>query len=65
MHWKGVGRWDADNRIFRVGRVVWQTGKLSLALSPRLFRFRKEYGQVMLTLLGVRVQLTRGGRGYV
>lgn len=65
MHWKSVGRWDSDNRIYRIGRVVWDTGKFSLSLSPRLFLFRREYGQWMLTVLGVRVQLTRGGRGYV
>ena len=63
MRWKHVGRWDANNRIYRIGRIVWDHGKLSLALSPRIFKCRREYGQVMLTLLGVRVQLTRGGGG--
>lgn len=65
MHWKTVLRYDCDNRIYRVGRIVWDTGKLSLALSPRLFKFRREYKQMMVTLLGIRVQITRGGRGYV
>lgn len=65
MYWKHVGVWDADNRIYRVGRLVWDTGKLSVALSPRLFLFRREYKQWMVTVLGIRVQKTWGGRGYV
>ena len=65
LHWKHVGVWDSDLRIYRVGRFVWPTGKFSIALSPRLFGFRHEYGQWMLTLLGLRLQLTHGGAGYV
>lgn len=63
--WKTVCRWDADNRIYRVGRIVWPHAKLSLALSPRLFKLRREYGQFMVTVIGIRVQFTSGGGVYV
>lgn len=75
MTYQSVMRYDNTMRMFRVGRIVWNTGavgdgrgyssKLSLALMPKLFGWYREPKAVWtLTLLGVRVQRFRsyGGR---
>lgn len=74
MKLQPVMRSDPDARLFRVARLVWDRGtvgdgtgysvKLSVALAPRLFRFRRELEGWILTLFGVRVHYARsyGGR---
>jgi hypothetical protein len=75
MIYQNVMRYSPNERVFRVGRLVWDTGnvgdgkgystKLSLALTPTLFRWYREPGHVWtLVLFGIRVQRTTawGGR---
>lgn len=70
-----IGRYDPGLRALRLGRVLWERGtvgdgegysaKLSLALQPRLLRWRRDPGREWwLTLAGVRVHYKRsyGGR---
>lgn len=55
--------------MVRLFRLMWTRGtvgdgkgyscKLSFAVRPTLFRFRREYGGWLLTLLGVRVHYER------
>lgn len=68
-------RWDSDCKLLRLGRIVWHRGKvgdgkgysakLSLALSPRLFKVRREYESLSVTLLGVRLHYQRSFGGYM
>jgi hypothetical protein len=74
MKLQRVLRWDPTARLFRVCRLVWERGtvgdgtgysaKLTLALAPRLIRFRRESDGWILTICGLRVHSARsyGGR---
>jgi len=74
MHFKKVMRWDKYARIFRLGRFLWTVGKvgdgkgysnkLSIALTPKLFRWKMERNEWFLTVLGIRFHRQRayGGR---
>ena len=68
-----IGRYDDRQRLVRIGRAVWQRGKvgdgkgysvkLSLGLRPRLWQFRREMFGVIVTALGVRVHYARSYGG--
>lgn len=75
MTYENVMRYSPNERLFRLGRLVWNTGnvgdgkgystKLSFALTPKLFRWYREPSHVWtLVVLGVRVQRSTsyGGR---
>lgn len=69
-----VMRWDPVAKLLRLGRLIYDRGtvgdgkgysaKLSLALTSRLLRFRREFRGWIVTVLGVRVHYCRsyGGR---
>jgi hypothetical protein len=71
---KRVMRYDSDNRMFRLFRIMWERGvvgdgngysaKVSLALTPRLFRWQREGDGWLLTFFGLRLHYRRsyGGR---
>jgi hypothetical protein len=73
MKLKTVFRWDRAARLLRlcrlnrtVGRVGDGKGyssKTSLALTPRLFSFRRDFGEWILTVLGVRLHHVRSYGG--
>lgn len=77
MRLKTVLRWDAQRRMLRLARVLWQTGpvgldpnaysaKLSLALHLwPLFWFSREYFGWTLTLFGVRVHFLKAYGGII
>ena len=74
LRWKRVMRWDADLKMLRVGRVMWEGRskrgheighKLSLALWPKLFRFRIDMVELDVMVLGIRVHHISGGGRYV
>jgi hypothetical protein len=58
-------RYDRDAKLLRVLRVVWQRGqwgdkapyshKLTIGITPCLFRFKREWDGWILTLCGVRI----------
>ena len=77
MKWKNVWRWSQEERVFRIGRLLWERGpawtpagsgwnsnKLSVAIEPRWFVFRRELRGWWLTLCGLRLhkQKDYGGR---
>ena len=67
--------WDQRALVLRLGRLVWARGKmmhggytakLSLALTPRLFQFSREWKySFCLTLLGVRLHYERSYGGVI
>lgn len=69
-----VFRADPVARLYRIARLIWDCGvvgdgkgysnKLSVALMPRLFGWKREYGGWIATMLGLRVHYSRsyGGR---
>lgn len=74
-NWKliRVFRRDAYTRMFRLCRLVWQTGKvgdgrgyssqLSLALMPKLFWIERGFKSIRICLLGIRVHFERSFGG--
>ncbi len=70
---KKVMRFDPSNQTLRVGRVMWQRGKvgdgqgysasLTLGLRPAVFRWERGNTGWLLTVLGVRVHLDRSYGG--
>lgn len=74
LRFKPVMRWDKYARIFRLGRLTWTVGKVgdgygysnkfSIALTPKLFRWKLERNEWFLTVLGARFHRQRayGGR---
>ncbi|WP_424140942.1 hypothetical protein [Roseomonas chloroacetimidivorans] len=75
LRWKRVGRYDASNRLLRVGRLMWERGvvgdgngysaKLSFGLSWRLLPLvRRERDGWLVRVLGLRLHYRRayGGR---
>jgi hypothetical protein len=66
-------RYDRRNRLLRLARVVWQRGiagdgtgyssKLSLALRPAAFAWRREWDGWLLTVAGVRLHYQRSYGG--
>ena len=74
MKIKPVFCWDSYQRKYRIGRVMWQRGrvgdgvgysvKLSLAVGPRLLRFGRDCQGWTLALLGLIVHYEKsfGGR---
>lgn len=66
MRWKPVLRLDDSLHMFRIGRLLFggangshHTGKLSLAVWPKLFRFSRDWDSWDLTVLGVRTHYLR------
>lgn len=67
--------WCPRNRVLRLGRLVWARGqlmkggytaKLSLALTPKLFHFSREWKySFWLVLLGVRLHYERSYGGAI
>jgi hypothetical protein len=58
---KPVMRWDYDAKIFRLVRVFHNTPKgrpyswkFSFALTPCLFRYKREYAGFILIIFGIR-----------
>lgn len=73
LRFKRVMRLDRDMKMVRIARVMWEAQskrgheighKLSLALWPKLFRFRADFAEFDLTILGVRVHHISGGGRY-
>lgn len=73
---KLFARWSPRERLLRLGRIVWRRGegpgggkgysaKLSLALTPSLVQFRRDWCEWSLTLLGVRVHYLRSYGGWI
>jgi hypothetical protein len=71
---KRVCRWDSAARLYRVGRLTYDRGdvgdgegysvKVSLGLTPKFLRYRRELFGWILTVCGVRLHYRRsyGGR---
>ncbi len=79
-YWKPVMRYSPSERIFRIGRLIYQGGprgslpgrpgggysaKLSLSLEPRLFGFAREHGSWAVTLFGIRVHHLKSFGGWL
>jgi hypothetical protein len=72
---KFVLRYDPTRKFFRVGKFLWQRGKVgdgegysakfSFALCPRLFFFYKNYAGWELIVLGIRIHLMRAYGGII
>lgn len=70
---KAVLRTDPNAMLFRLFRWTWNRGqvgdgkgyscKLSVALAPRLFGFRREHEGWILTMLGIRVHFAKSYGG--
>lgn len=67
-------RWDERAKLLRLGRLVWARGKmmhggwtakLSLALTPRIVQFRRDWSEWQVTLLGVRLHYQRSYGGVI
>ena len=68
-----IFRYDPMARLFRLGRCVWQRGtvgdgqgysvKLTLALHPRLWSYRREMTGFVLSVCGVRLHYQRSYGG--
>ena len=79
VYLKPFVRWDPTQKKLRLGRVIWERGewgmktadgrcipysfKLTLALRPKVFSFRREYDQTRITILGVAVNYHRSAGG--
>lgn len=73
MRIRWINTYDPRQRLRRLARVTWKRGrvgdgqgysaKLTLALTPRLFRVTREFGGWIVTLLGVRVHHSRSFGG--
>lgn len=68
--------WDSRAKLLRLGRLVWKCGEgpgfgkghcsmLSLALTPKLFGFRREHFDTFVTLFGVRLHFQRSFGGWI
>jgi hypothetical protein len=65
LRFQRVLRWDSDDWLFRLFRVIWDVGNVgdgkgysnsfSFALGPSLFRWKREHNGWILTILGVRL----------
>jgi hypothetical protein len=74
MRFHKVMRLDPPLRLYRLARIMWDVGtvgdgngysvKLSIGLTPRLFRWVSELGGWICTVAGVRLHCRRayGGR---
>lgn len=70
---KRVMRWDDTIRTLRLCRVMWERGtvgdgqgyssKLSFALTPKLFRWEREWAGWIVTILGIRIHHKRSYGG--
>lgn len=75
MRLKPVFRYDTRIQKFRIARVVWQFGrvgdghgysaKISIALTPRLFRWSRQFDGWRLTVLGVDLHHQRAYGGII
>lgn len=73
MIFKKVLRYDSSSKLLRLFRLVWHTGtvgdgqgyssKLSLALTPKLFRFSSDALEWEVILLGLRIHHCRSYGG--
>lgn len=73
MRYRSIMRWDGRRNIYRIGRVIWQTGvhghggysaKLTISLKPTIYELLfRQYGWD-LTILGVRLSVLRSYGGY-
>lgn len=73
MRFKKIMRYDSTQKKLRLGVFIWQRGawgggrpysfKLTLALQPALFSFRREWDQVRMTLLGLSVNYHESAGG--
>jgi hypothetical protein len=73
---KLFARYSPPERMIRLGRVVWAVGegpgtgkgysaKLSLALRPSLFGFRRECDGWIATAFGFRLHYSRSYGGWI
>jgi hypothetical protein len=68
MKIKKVFRWDREEKVYRIFRIMWDnpknSNKLSFALSPVLFRFSKGFYEWRIYILGIRIHRAKsfGGR---
>jgi hypothetical protein len=80
MTFKRVMRYAPDERIFRIGRILYQGGpvgsrpgapgggysaKLSVSLTPRLLSFSRGLSEWTLTVMGVRVHHRKAYGGWI
>jgi hypothetical protein len=73
MKLQKVMRYDPAAKLFRVARLIWNRGnvgdgqgysnKLSVALTPRIFRFKRESFGWIATLAGIRIHYCRSYGG--
>lgn len=73
MAFKFIGRYSPPERLLRLARFVWQTGKVgdgsgysskfTLGLRPALFGFRREWDGWLLTVCGLRLHYQRSYGG--
>lgn len=74
MKFKSVMRWDPQDRKFRVGRLLWQRGKVgfggysakfSLALTPNLLRVQRGLNEWRFGILGVEFHVKKAWGGLI
>jgi hypothetical protein len=75
MTFKPVMRLD-DCRVFRIGRFLWQRGKVgvagggysakfSVAVTPKLFAMQRGYYSLLVVLFGLRLHYQRSYGGII
>lgn len=68
--------WSPGEKLLRLGRLVWANGepgkpgggytaKLSLGLTPSLFRWRREWEGWVVVLCGVHLHYSRSYGGWM
>ena len=73
MKFKTVFRWDSGNKVLRLFSIMWCVGtvgdgkgysaKITVALAPRFFMWRKEFYSYCLTIAGLRVHFAKNFGG--
>jgi hypothetical protein len=66
--------WDKRSKLLRLGRLVWargtmmhggHTAKLSLALTPKLLHFSRDWNEWCAVLCGIRIHYQRSCGGVI
>lgn len=75
LRFKRVMRWDASNKIFRIGRFLWTVGKVgdghgysnkfSISLALHIFQWRVGRWEWLLIILGIRLHRKRAYGGHI